>query len=200
MIAIIDYVGGNVGSVRNALNSLGISNIITDNKKEISSSDKIILPGQGRFGDVMNKLREKKLDKLLITEIKNGKPYLGICIGLQILFKVGEEDSGIQGFGILKGNVPKFKAKLKIPQIGWNKVALTKKSIFFKDIANNSQFYFVHSYYVEPVKEETVLCKTDYGINFVSGIEKDNIIAVQFHPEKSGRTGLQLLKNFCELI
>ncbi len=200
MIAIIDYGGGNIGSVKNALDYLNLANVVTDNPEQIRNAKKIILPGQGRFGDVMNKLRSKKLDKLLIEEIKKGKPYLGICIGLQILFEYGEEDLRVKGLSILKGNVPKFAAKLKIPQIGWNNVKIKKESTLFKGIPEDSFFYFVHSYYANPFGTEDILSTTEYGIEFTSGIENKNLFAIQFHPEKSGENGLKLLKNFGDLI
>jgi glutamine amidotransferase len=199
MISIIDYGGGNTGSVKNALDFLRIESIVTSDPSQINSSDKIILPGQGRFGDVMNKLRQKGLDKVLVSEITNRKPYLGICIGLQILFEYGKEDPGIKGLSLLKGTVPKFRIELKVPQIGWNNVKALKKSKLFAGIKNNSFFYFVHSYYADTADEKIVLSKTGYGIEFISGIEKDNLFAVQFHPEKSGIDGLQLLKNFGDL-
>jgi imidazole glycerol-phosphate synthase subunit HisH len=198
-IAIIDYGSGNVGSVKNALNYLGVQSILTSDKNEIKTADKIILPGQGRFGDVMNKLKQKGLDRILIQEIKNGKPYLGICIGLQILFDKSEEDPGVKGLGIINGEVKKFQTNLKVPQIGWNQVEQKKESILFNEI-NNKDYYFVHSYYVELIHKSVILAQTGYGIEFVSAIEINNLFAVQFHPEKSGKIGLQLLKNFCEVI
>jgi glutamine amidotransferase len=199
MIAIIDYGGGNIGSVKNALDYLDIDNIITDDPDLIRKSYKIILPGQGRFGDVMDKLGAKGLAKLLINEMKKGKPYLGICIGLQILFERGEEDPEIKGLGVLKGDVPRFKISQKVPQIGWNRVRIKRKTPLFNGIPDNSFFYFVHSYYADPDNQEDILTSTDYGNRFASGIKKNNIFAVQFHPEKSGENGLKLLKNFGDL-
>lgn len=197
-IAIIDYGSGNVGSVQNALDYLGVKSILTNNANEIKNADKVILPGQGRFGDVMNKLRQRKLDEVLIKEISQGKPCLGICIGLQILFEKSEEDVGIKGLGLIKGKVRRFQTKLKVPQIGWNQVEQKKESILFNGL-NKNNYYFVHSFFVEPTNNPVILSKTDYGGNFVSAIEKDNVFAVQFHPEKSGITGLKLLRNFCEV-
>lgn len=198
MIAIIDYGAGNIGSVKNALDYLGINNMITNNIEEIKKVDKIILPGQGRFGDVMNKLRERKLDKVLISEIQNGKPYFGICIGLQILFEKSEEDPNIKGLGIIKGTVKRFQTKLKIPQIGWNKIKQRKESLLFQDLIDD-YYYFVHSYYVVPNQREVILATTNYDNEFVSAIQKNNIYATQFHPEKSAKIGLKLLKKFGEL-
>ena len=198
-IAIIDYGSGNVGSVKNALNYLGVQSILTSDKNEIKTADKIILPGQGRFGDVMNKLKQKGLDKILVQELKKGKPYLGICIGLQILFDKSEENPGVKGLGIIKGDVKKFKINQKVPQIGWNQAEQNKESVLFNKL-NKKNYYFVHSYYVEPIDKSVTLAQTGYGIEFVSAIEINNLFAVQFHPEKSGKIGLQLLKIFCEVI
>jgi glutamine amidotransferase len=194
MISIIDYGGGNVGSVRNALDFINAEYSVTDDIKEIRKASKIILPGQGRFGDVMTRLREKKLDIALKREIFSGKPYLGICIGLQILFECGEEDKDAEGLGILKGTVPKFGIDLKVPQIGWNKIIQKKESLF---LDSNGFFYFVHSYFVKPKENHIILAQSDYGTDFTCAIEKDNILAVQFHPEKSGEAGLNLLRKWC---
>jgi glutamine amidotransferase len=194
MIAIIDYGGGNIGSVKNALDFLSIDSIITDRAEEIRKADMIILPGQGRFGDVMKKLRERKIDRIMIDEIKSGKPYLGICIGLQILFEKGEEDPKIKGLGLLKGTVPKFRINLKIPQIGWNNTEQKKESRFN---VNQKCYYFVHSYFVKPKEKKIILASSRYVDEFACAIEKDNILAVQFHPEKSGNDGLELLKEWC---
>jgi imidazole glycerol-phosphate synthase subunit HisH len=198
-IAIINYGGGNIGSVKNALDSLKIKSIITDDIQEIQNADKIILPGQGRFGDVMKKLRKKGLDKILINEINNGKPYLGICVGLQILFDSGDEDPVINGLGLISGTIPKFSENKKIPQIGWNSIIKMKDSKLLKEINSFDFFYFVHSYYCKTDDKESVLTQTKYGQTFVSAIEKNNMMAVQFHPEKSGESGLKLLKNFGDI-
>jgi|TARA_B100001971_G_C18223324_1_gene558681 glutamine amidotransferase len=199
MIAIIDYGAGNLRSVKNALDYLKVDSIITSNPNDIKKAEKLILPGVGSFGDTINSLEEKTLIKTIKEQIKNKKPYLGICLGLQILFEGSEESPDAKGLGIFKGDVKRFK-ELKVPQIGWNSINIkNKKSKLLKGIETNSYFYFVHSYYVEPKDKSIILTKTDYGVNFVSGIEKDNIFAVQFHPERSGDIGLKILKNFVEL-
>ena len=198
MIAIIDYGAGNLKSVKNALDFLRAKSIITDKAKDIEKADKVIFPGVGSFGDVMEALEKKKLIEPIKKAIKQ-KPYLGICLGLQILFEQSQENPGVKGMGIFKGRVKRFSSKLKIPQIGWNSIKITKKSQITKNINDNSYFYFVHSYYVEPEDKSIILTKTDYGQEFTSGIAKDNIFGVQFHPERSGTIGLEMLKNFVEL-
>tara|TARA_Y100000310_G_scaffold322129_1_gene380755 strand:- start:244 stop:840 length:597 start_codon:yes stop_codon:yes gene_type:complete len=197
MIAIIDYGAGNLKSVKNALDFLKVDSKITNKPEDIESADKIIFPGVGSFGDMMTSLEKNKLNKA-IKNVINKKPYLGICLGLQALFEKSEENKGIEGLNILKGDVKKF-TKLKIPQIGWNSIKIQKDSKLLKGIKNNSYFYFVHSYYVQPADNSIILTKTNYGIDFTSGIESDNIFAVQFHPERSGELGLKVLKNFINL-
>jgi glutamine amidotransferase len=196
MIAIIDYGAGNIQSVKNALDYLKVENKITDKAEDIEKADKVIFPGVGAYGDVMKALEEKGLTESVKKAISE-KPYLGICLGLQVLFEESEESPGVKGLGIFKGKVKKFKSKtLKIPQIGWNSIKIAKKDEILKGIKDESYFYFVHSYFVEPEDKSIILTKTDYGEEFVSGIVKDNVIGIQFHPERSGEVGLQLLKNF----
>lgn len=199
MIAIIDYGAGNIQSVKNALDYLKVKNKITDKAKDILEADKVIFPGVGAFGDVMKALDKKGLTDSVKKAIKE-KHYLGICLGLQVLFEASEESPGVKGLGIFKGDVKKFKSKtLKIPQIGWNSIKINKKNKILANIKDNSYFYFVHSYFVDPGDKEIILTKTDYGGEFVSGIAKDNVIGIQFHPERSGEVGLQLLKNFVDI-
>ncbi|NTV22815.1 MAG: imidazole glycerol phosphate synthase subunit HisH [Nanoarchaeota archaeon] len=198
MIAIIDYGGGNTGSVKNALDCLKLGSKITSDPADITKADRIILPGQGRFSDVMANLKAGKLDRVIKSEIRKGKPYLGICVGLQILFDEGEEDPGTKGLGIIKGTVPRFTSQ-KVPQIGWNDIRLMKKSRLFAGVPKSAFFYFVHSYYALPEDSSLISAMTGYGIEFASAVEKDNIYAVQFHPEKSGEDGLRLLKNFGDI-
>ncbi len=196
MIAIIDYGAGNLKSVTNALDFLRIKYKITGKKEDIKKADKLIFPGVGSFGDCMSSLKKKGLIEPLKEELKK-KPYLGICLGLQVLFEKSEESPDIRGLNILEGNVERFKSKnLKIPHIGWNTIKIIKENKLLKDIKNNSYFYFVHSFYVKPVNKEIISTKTDYGISYCSGIAKDNIFAFQFHPEKSDKLGLKILKNF----
>lgn len=198
MIAIIDYGAGNLQSVKNALDYLKADSRITNKAEDIEKADKVIFPGVGSFGDVIKSLKNKSLLNPIKKSIKK-KPYLGICLGLQVLFEKSEENPNVKGLGIFKGKVKKF-TKLKTPQIGWNSInIINKKSLVLKGIKNNSFFYFVHSYYVVPEDKSIILTETDYGVNFVSAIKKDNIFAVQFHPERSGDVGLRILKNFTEL-
>ncbi len=199
MIAIIDYGAGNIQSVKNALDFLKVKNIITDKAEDILKADKVIFPGVGAFGNIMIALKEKKLIEPIKESIKT-KLYMRICLGLQVLFEKSEENPGVKGLGILKGDVKKFKSKtLKIPQIGWNSIKINKKAPILNKIKENSYFYFVHSYYVDPKEKNITLTKTHYGQEFVSGIAKDNIFGLQFHPERSGEVGLQLLKNFSNI-
>ena len=199
MIAIIDYGAGNLKSVKNALDYLKVQSIITDKAKDIENAEKIIFPGVGNFGNVMKGLEERNLIDVLKKNIGK-KPFLGICLGLQVLFEEGEESPGVKGLEIFKGTVKKFKSKtLKIPQIGWNLIEIKQKNPLLDGIKNESYFYFVHSYFVAPKDKSIVLTTTEYSENFVSGIAAKNIFGVQFHPERSGAVGLQLLKNFVRL-
>jgi len=200
MIAILDYGAGNLKSVSKALDFLGAEHKITNSPKEIAKSDKLIFPGVGNFGDVMALLNEKKLTEPIKSFISSGKPYLGICLGLQILYESSEESPGINGLGILEGNARRFKIGFKVPHIGWNTIKIRKKSMLFSGIIDENYFYFVHSYYVNPKYMKSILTTTDYGTEFVSGIEAGNIFAVQFHPEKSGKIGLRLLENFLLMV
>lgn len=200
MIAIIDYGAGNLSSITNALDFLKVKYKVTDKAEDIEKADKIIFPGVGSFGDCIKSLKKKKLIKTLQKEI-NKKPYLGICLGLQVLFEGSEESKGIKGLSIFKGKCKRFKNRnLKIPQIGWNSIKIiNKKSLFLRNIDNRSYLYFVHSYYLDPEDKNIILTKTNYGIDFVSSIEKDNLFGTQFHPERSGDIGIRILKNFVRL-
>lgn len=191
MIAIIDYGAGNLLSVKNALDYLGFSSKITNKPKDIEKAEKIILPGVGSFGFIMKNLKKLKIEEILKYEVLNGKPYFGICLGLQILFEESEESPEINGLNIFKGKVVKFK-KGKIPQVGWNYII--PKNDFFKE----GYVYFLNSYYPIPEDEKIIGTITNYYIDFVSSVIKENIIAVQFHPEKSGKFGLEILKRWLE--
>lgn len=197
MIAVIDYGAGNLKSITNALDFLKVKYKVTGSSKEIEDANKIIFPGVGAFGNCVNALKKRKIFETLKKEI-NKKPYLGICLGLQVLFESSEESPKVEGLSIFKGKCKKFiDKKLKIPQISWNSInIINKKNKLLKNIKNNSYLYFVHSYYAEPEDNGIILAKTDYGIGFVSSIEKDNIFGVQFHPERSGSVGLGVLENF----
>lgn len=201
MIAIIDYGLGNLTSVKNAFNELGIPVVVTSNLKKIRQAKALILPGVGAAGEGMRNLKAKKLDKIVLDEIDSGKPILGICLGMQLLFEFSEEDS-VKCLNLVKGVVEKFNGDLKVPQIGWNNVSIQSSSPFqsnnklLKGIKDDTYFYFVNSYYCNPEDKNLILGTTSYGKDFCSVLEKDNIYGVQFHPEKSGENGLKLLKNF----
>lgn len=203
MIAIIDYGAGNLRSVNKALEKLGHENVITDNPTIIENASGIILPGVGTFGALMSNMKSKGLIDPLMDSIKNSKPYLGICIGMQILFEKGHENGMHKGLGIFPGEVIKFHGlphDHKIPHMGWNNVKFEQyNNALFEDIEDNSKFYFVHSYHVDTNQNEVIAATTEYGYKFTSGVHKDNIYGTQFHPEKSGKIGLQLLDNFAKL-
>ncbi len=191
MIAIIDYGAGNLMSIKNALDSISVNSRITNKPEEILEADKMIFPGVGNFGDVMKNLELEGLVKPIKEFIESGKPFLGICIGLQTLFEKSEESLGINGLGILKGNVVRFR-KGKVPQIGWNFVKSKDK------LLKDDFYYFVNSFYVIAKDKSIILAETDYFVNFTSAIKKDNITAVQFHPEKSGSIGIEFLRKWCK--
>ncbi len=201
MIAIIDYGAGNLKSVEKAINFLGEDTVITRDKDEILSADKVILPGVGNFGDCMEKINECNLKNTIYDVVDKKTPFLGICLGLQLLFNESDEAKGVAGLGILDGKIKKFDSDmgLKIPHIGWNSLELLNNGRLFNGVKDNSFVYFVHSYYLDAKDKDIVRAKSDYGIKFEASIEKDNVFACQFHPEKSGETGLKILKNFIEL-
>lgn len=199
MIVIIDYGLGNLASITNALNKLGIQSRISGNPSVIKKAKALILPGVGAAGEGMKNLKVKGLDKIILQEIKKGKPLLGICLGMQLLFEKSEEGK-IECLGVFKGMVKKFKKERKIPQIGWNNVLFTKKQKLFQNIPDKSFFYFVNSFYCQPQDKSIITGTTEYGERFASIVIKDNVVGMQFHPEKSADSGLQLLKNFEEEI
>lgn len=201
MIAIIDYDAGNLRSVQKALEFLGYDAVITSDEAEILSAERVILPGVGAFGEAMEQLRKRGLDQTIQRAVQSGKPFLGICLGLQLLFEESEETPGVKGLGILPGKIKKIPKEhgLKIPHIGWNELNIQKKEGFLKDIGKKPFVYFVHSYYMEPVSKSLIAATTDYGTELPVAVEKGNVMAAQFHPEKSGRVGLQILKNFAEM-
>lgn len=201
MIAIIDYGAGNLHSVKNALDFLGAESVITDNPEEIKKADKVILPGVGAFGDAMCALTESGLDKTVYEIVKSKKPLLGICLGLQLLFEESEESPNVKGLGIFKGKCVKIPKKegLKIPHMGWNNLEIVTDSRILKDLGESPYVYFVHSYYINADDENDVSAYTDYGERLGIAVESGNVFATQFHPEKSGETGMKILKNFIEL-
>jgi len=199
MIAVIDYGMGNLRSVEKALERVGAKAIVTSDPKILSRCDKLVFPGVGAFGEAMKELKRLKLVGPIKDAIDEGKPFLGLCLGLQLLFEKSEEDPGVKGLCVLKGESRRFKFKgpgLKVPHMGWNCIKKNPKSKLLDGIPDNAYMYFVHSYYVVPKDKKIALTITDYGIDFVSGIAKDNIYGIQFHPEKSQELGLKILKNF----
>lgn len=200
MVAIIDYDAGNIKSVEKAVGFLGEEAVVTRDRDVILSSDKVILPGVGSFGDAMNKLNGYGLVNVIYDVCDSGKPFLGICLGLQLLYKSSEESSGVSGLGILDGEILRIPDRgLKVPQIGWNCLDITEGARLFKGLPNNPYVYFVHSYYLKAQKASEVAARTNYAVEIHASVEKGNVFACQFHPEKSGEVGLSILKNFLSL-
>lgn len=198
MIAIIDYDAGNIKSVQKAINLLGEETVLTREREDILAADKVILPGVGAFGDAMEKLERFGLVPVIKEVVEKGTPFLGICLGLQLLFEESEESPGVKGLGILKGKIVKIPEEtgLKIPHIGWNSLDFPSEGTLFKGIQPNSYVYFVHSFYLQAEEKEIVKATTKYGVTIEASVEKGNVYACQFHPEKSSDVGLQILKNF----
>ena len=201
MIAILDYDAGNIKSVEKALAYLSQEAHITRDRDEILASEKVILPGVGSFGDAMGKLREYKLDQVIYDVVDKKIPFLGICLGLQLLYESSDESKGVTGLGILKGTINRIPDKegLKIPHMGWNSLDVKSGATLFQGIENNPYVYFVHSYYLKAACEEEVAATTQYSTLIHASVEKDNIFACQFHPEKSSAVGLKILENFVSL-
>ncbi len=203
MITIINYGSGNLRSVKKAFEKMNIDVRISDDPGIIKNSDGVVFPGVGSFANAISVLTEKKLIPSILDFINSRKPFLGICLGLQLLFEYGLEYGKTEGFKIFKGKIIKFDStelgKLKIPQIGWNKVHFNNSKLF-SGIDQDSYFYFVHSYHAVSNDENEILALTDYGYKFVSAARKDNVYAVQFHPEKSGENGLKIIKNFGDIV
>lgn len=198
MIAILDYGMGNLRSVTNAFRHLGADMVITRDEARIREAHALVLPGVGAFGKCVENLKKLGLFDLLKEQIAEGKPYLGICLGMQILLESSEETPGIDGLGVIKGRVVRFRGAMKIPHMGWNSVEIVRPSGIFDTIPSGSYFYFVHSYFPE-TQEPVAATVTDYGVRFTSSLQKENIFACQFHPEKSQAVGLRLLRNFVRL-
>ena len=201
MIAIIDYNAGNLKSVEKALHLLGEETVITRSFREIETADKVILPGVGAFGDAMGQLKKYELDKVIREVTAQGKPFLGICLGLQLLFEGSDESQGVEGLHILDGQVLRIPDApgLKIPHIGWNSLELANDGRLFQGIENGAYVYFVHSYYLKAANEQIVKATTEYSTHIHASVEQGNVFACQFHPEKSGAVGLSILKNFADL-
>ena len=200
MIAIVDYGMGNLRSVEKGFLKVGVDAKVVTDSKAVDNADAVVLPGVGAFRDCMKNLEEMSLTEPILRAIQKGKPYLGICLGLQVLFTESEEFGIHKGFDILKGKVVRFQINLKVPHMGWNNAKIQRRPPIFDGIQDEAFFYFVHSYYVVPDDNNIVATTTDYGITFASMVWKENIFATQFHPEKSQETGLKILKNFGDFV
>ena len=201
MIALIDYDAGNTRSVEKALNFLGEESLLTRDREALLQADKVILPGVGNFGEAMETLNRYGLISVIHEIVEKKTPFLGICLGLQLLFEESQEAPGIPGLGILKGKILKIPAGegLKIPHMGWNSLELKNQGRLFAGIPEGAYVYFVHSYYLRAQEREIVKASARYGVEIDASVEKDNVFACQFHPEKSSRIGLAILKNFVDL-
>jgi glutamine amidotransferase len=199
MITIIDYGAGNLRSVVNAISRLGYEAKVTTSPAEVLKAQAVILPGVGAAADTMANLRQQGLDEPIRQFVASGKPFLGVCIGMQVLLSDTEEGGNQQCLGIIPGRVRKFAPGLKVPHMGWNQLKQKKAHPIFKGIADGANFYFVHSYYVEPEDKGLVAGETEYGVAFCSVIAQDNLIATQFHPQKSGEVGLKIYDNFIRM-
>jgi len=201
MLAIIDYDAGNIKSVEKALKLLGQDVVVTRDPEIILNADKVILPGVGAFGDAMGKLHDYGLVDVIYKVVEKNTPFLGICLGLQLMFESSEETPGVEGLGILKGKIVKIpdNGALKIPHMGWNSLHFQNEGRLFANLPQDSYVYFVHSYYLQAEDESIVKATTDYSTCIHASVEKNNVFACQFHPEKSSDVGLTILKNFCEL-
>ena len=201
MIAIIDYDAGNLKSVEKALLALGEDVLVTRDREKLLAADKVILPGVGNFGDAMEKLKSYGLVPVIHELAEMGKPFLGICLGLQLLFERSDEAPGVEGLGILKGEIVRIPdgEDLKVPHIGWNSLHLQNDGRLFRNLPEEPYVYFVHSYYLKAEDPEIVKATTEYGVTIDASVEQGNVFACQFHPEKSSRVGLKILENFAKL-
>ncbi|MDE6892668.1 MAG: imidazole glycerol phosphate synthase subunit HisH [Lachnospiraceae bacterium] len=201
MTAVIDYDAGNIKSVEKALLKLGEEAVITRDKDLILNADRVILPGVGAFGSAMEKIRSYRLEEVILRVVEKGTPFLGICLGLQLLFESSMESEGVKGLGLLPGEIVRFSEEsgLKIPHIGWNSLKFPRPGRLFRGIPKESYVYFVHSYYLKAKDDAIVTATAEYGELIHASVEKDNIFACQFHPEKSSEVGLTILKNFIDI-
>ena len=201
MIAILDYDAGNIKSVEKAFGAIGQETVFTRDFREIEKADKVVLPGVGSFGSAMNQLHKYHLHKATTEEVDSDKPFLGICLGLQLLFESSDESPEVDGLGILRGQVKRIPDTygLKIPHIGWNSLDLSGDGRLFKGLESNPYVYFVHSYYLQAHDADIVKATSEYGVKIHASVESGNVFACQFHPEKSSDTGLKILQNFAEL-
>ncbi|MEX1377103.1 MAG: imidazole glycerol phosphate synthase subunit HisH [Eubacteriales bacterium] len=201
MITIIDYGMGNLRSAQKAFEFMGYEAEITDRIADIQEANKIVLPGVGAFADAMERLNTSGISKVIKEKVADGTPFLGICLGMQLVFDVSYENGEFEGLGLIGGEIVRFDLpkEYKVPQIGWNKLNI-KDNILFKDIKGDIYTYFVHSYYANPKNPSDIIATSNYGIEFTAVVNKDNVFATQFHPEKSGDSGLKMLDNFAKLV
>lgn len=202
MIAIIDYGAGNIQSVKKAFEHIGCDCFVTNKHDEIMKADGAVLPGVGSFGDTVDSLNKFGIGDTAVEYIKSGKPFFGICLGLQLLFPGSEESPGAMGLGVFDGSITRIPngEGLKIPHMGWNSLDITKQGRLFKGIDGSPYVYFVHSYYLDAADKQIVAAQTKYGVTIDAAIEQNNVFATQFHPEKSGEVGLQILRNFADIV
>jgi glutamine amidotransferase len=200
MIAIVDYGMGNLKSVEKGFKKVGIDAVVTSSPAAVDSAEAIVLPGVGAFKDCIRNLTDLSLTEAVITSINKGKPFLGICLGLQVLFSESEEFGRCKGLDIFRGKVVKFQEGLKVPHMGWNNVNIINRPPILSEIEDNTFFYFVHSFYVVPEDKGIIATTTDYGTTFTSMVWKDNVLATQFHPEKSQEAGLKVLAGFGKFV
>ncbi len=201
MIVVIDYGMGNLKSVENGFKKFTDDIIVTNDYETIKNAKKLVLPGVGAFGKAMENIDKLNLRELILKKVEENTPLLGICLGLQLLFDTSEESKGTKGLGIISGSVKKFERidNLKVPQIGWNSIKKESEHPLIADIKDDDYFYFVHSFYVDPIDKSVALTSTNYGIDYVSSVKQGSVCAFQFHPEKSHNIGLSILKNFVNL-
>lgn len=200
MIAIIDYGMGNLRSVQKGFEKMGVKAPVVDDPAQVARAGGVVLPGVGAFADAMNNLRLSGMDKAVHQAVEAGKPFLGICLGQQLLFDASEEWGFTRGLGIFRGRVRRLPDGLKAPHMGWNQAEIQRPDPLLEGVPEASSFYFVHSYYVDPEEEEIILARTAYGIRFASIVGRDNVYGIQFHPEKSSGMGLKILENFGRMV
>lgn len=200
MIAIIDYGVGNLRSVQKGIEKVGYEAIVTSDVEAIKNAEGVILPGVGAFGDAMYNLKHLGMIDAIKKTVKEGTPFLGICLGMQLLFSTSEEHGPHVGLNLIPGHVRRFKGDFKIPHVGWNSLALRKQSPILEEVKQGDFVYFVHSYYVDPIDRDVIIATTDYHGDVPAMVQKDNVFGIQFHPEKSSTTGLQMLANFARIV
>lgn len=195
-VTVVDYGMGNLKSVSKAIEAVGATVEVTTEPSKVSGAERLVLPGVGAFGKAVENLEEAGLAEGIMEFLKTERPFLGICLGLQLLFEESEEERKRSGLGVLCGGVKRFSGDLKVPHMGWNTISKTKETKLFENVPDGSYMYFVHSYYVDPEDQDEAVCSTEYGVNFTSAVQKGNVMGVQFHPEKSQDLGLAVLANF----